>query len=256
MKIFVAIPVYDGKILGQVVTNLFLEQAEAIKNGDELHLFIGYGSAGIAQSRNLCVTNFMKSDCDKLMFVDNDITWEPGDLIKLCKMPVDFVGGAYRLKRIGERYPVAFLPHDPKGFKGIQLTENTALIEVEGLPTGFLSLSRKVFEKMMVAHPERTTEIKDGEREYCFFHMPFVDGHLYGEDLYFCRTWLEMGEKIYLYPDLNLIHWSSQPTPHYGNMGKWLKDRDKPQIDFQDEINKLAANMEKHKNTKPSEVRA
>lgn len=250
MKVFVALPIYDARIHADIVNCLMREQAIALRQGDEIELCISHGSAGIAQARNQLATKFLESNCDRLFFLDNDVTWEAGDLLKLAKMPVDFVGGCYPLKRVGERYPIAFLEHDPKGFKGIPLSETTALIEVEGLPTGFLALSRTVFEKMLKHDPSRGLTEQLGQKSYCFFEMPYVDGHLYGEDLYFCRKWIEMDEKIYLYPELSLTHWDFRPTPHQGHIGNWLKNRDKPQLDLQTEINKLALNIEKFKNVK------
>lgn len=246
MKILVAIPIYDGRVPAQVMNALFNEQAEAFRNGDEIFLHINYGSAGIAFARNMMATAFLDSDCDRLFFLDSDITWETGDLLKIAKMPVDFVGGCYPLKRLGEKYPVAWLPHDPKGFKGIPLSENTALIEVEGLPTGFLALSRRVFEKFLKAYPDRGLTEQLGHKCYCFFEMPFIDGHLYGEDLYFCRKWIEMGEKIYLYPEATLVHWDFRATPHMGHIGNWLRGRENPQPqpnEFQDHLTKLTENM-------------
>ena len=249
MRILVAIPIYDGRIHAEIVNCLMREQREAFRSGDEIELCISHGSAGIAQARNLLATQFLDGNYDRLLFLDNDVTWETGDLLKLCKMPVEFVGGCYPLKRVGERYPIAFLPNTPP-FQGIDLGNNTALIEVEGLPTGFLALSRSVFEKMLKASPDRGLTEQLGQKCYCFFEMPYVDGHLYGEDLYFCRKWIEMGEKIYLYPELSLTHWDFRPTPHQGHIGNWLKNRDKPQLDLNAEINKLAANIENFKNSK------
>jgi hypothetical protein len=248
MKILVAIPKYDGMIPAQTTVCLLKEQVIALKNGDELNFIISYGSAGIAQARNQLATEFLDSDYDRLFFLDHDITWEGGDLLKVAKMPVDFVGGAYRFKKVGEWYPVSWL-RDEKGLKGIQLSEDTALLEVEGLPTGFLAISRKVFKKMLDKFPERSRESLK-EKHHGFFQMPIIDGHLYGEDLYFSRIWIEMGEKIYLYPELNLIHWDFRPTPHHGHIGNWLKNRDKPQLDLEKEIEKLTANMEKTKHMK------
>lgn len=243
MKIMVALPIYDARLPFQTMCCLFSEQAEAFRRGDELEVVVSHGSAGIAQARNQLATIFMDSDFERLFFLDHDITWERGDLLRVAHHPVDFVGGAYRLKRSNEAYPVAWL-NDEKGFKGIPLSEDTALLEVEGVPTGFLALSRNVFEKMLKAHPNRGLTQQLGQKAYCFFQMPFVDGHLYGEDLYFCREWIEMGEKIYLDPELNLTHWDFRPMPHIGNIGKWLKSRvtegqEKPALDILSEIKNL-----------------
>lgn len=222
MKIFVAIPVYDGKLDIQSVRCLMNEQAIAILNGDDITINFLSSNAGIAQGRNQLATEFMQSDFDRLVFLDSDVTFEPGSLVKLAHQPVDFVGGCYRFKKDGESYPIAWLP-DPEQ-KGLQANEH-GLLEVQGLPTGFLALSRKVFQTMIDRHPDRDLTVQCGHSSYCFFQMPLVDGHLYGEDFYFCREWLELGGKIYLDPEIDLTHWSFKPTPFKGHIGKWLKNR-------------------------------
>lgn len=220
MKIFVAIPTYDRKLDINVVIALLSEQAVAIANGDILKINFLSGNAGIAQARNQLATEFMESDFDRMFFLDADITWEIGNIVKLAHSPVDFVGGGYRLKREEESYPIAWL-RDGKDL----WSDTNGLIEVEGVPTGFLSLSRKVFQTMLDKYPERELTVQCGHKAYCFFQMPLVDGHLYGEDLYFCREWLESGGKVYLSPEIKLTHWNYNPTAHEGHVGQWLKNR-------------------------------
>jgi hypothetical protein len=218
MKIFVAIPGYDGKLHFEVVRSLLAEQAIAIGIGDEISFNYLVGNAGIVQGRNQLATEFMDSGFDRLFFLDSDVTFEPGALIKLAHKPADFVGGAYRYKHGEEKYPVAWLNHD-------LWADEHGLLEVEGVPTGFLSLSRRVFQTMLDRHPERGLTQQCGYKAYCFFQMPFKDGHLYGEDFFFCREWLESGGKIYLDPEIRLTHWNFNPVPHVGHIGNWLKNR-------------------------------
>ena len=222
MKIFVAIPVYDGKLHVQLIRVLLNEQLLAAANGDVFVVHFLSSNAGIAQGRNQLATEFMESDFDRLVFIDSDVTWEPGALVHLAHQPVDFVGGCYRLKKSEEAYPIAWLPDPDK--KGLRWDENK-LLQVQGLPTGFLALSRNVFQTMLDAHPDRELTIQCGQKAYCFFQMPLKDGHLYGEDFYFCREWQELGGKIYLDPMLALTHWDFNPTPHPGHIGNWLKNR-------------------------------
>lgn len=218
MKIFVAIPVYDGKLHVQSVRALLNEQAVAFGSGDDFRVSFLSSNAGIAQGRNQLATEFMDSGFDRMVFLDSDVTFEPGSLIKLAHQPVDFVAGCYRLKRKDESYPIAWL----RGQTELWADRN-GLIEVEGVPTGFLALSRNVFQKMLDKHPERELTIQCGQKAFCFFQMPLIDGHLYGEDFYFCREWSELGGKIYLDPEITLTHWDFNPTPHEGHIGNWIK---------------------------------
>src|SRR6185312_5812515 len=147
VKIFVAIPVYDGKLHIRVIRCLLNEQALALANGDDITVNFLSSNAGIVQGRNQLSTEFMDSGFDRMVFLDSDVTFEPGAIVRLAHHPVDFVGGCYRLKRQKEQYPIAWNRGSTgEPFRGINLGNGQALLEVEGVPTGFLALSRKVFE--------------------------------------------------------------------------------------------------------------
>ena len=91
------------------------------------------------------------------------------------------------------------------------------------MPTGFLSISRKAFQSIQDYLPERKFS-HHGNEMYCFFEMPFEDGHLHGEDSYFCKLYRESGGKVWLDPELNLTHWDHN-KPFIGHIGNWLKSR-------------------------------
>lgn len=255
MKICVAIPVYDGKVPVRTMNCLFNELTVAHGAGDHLMINCLSSGAGIAQARNQLATEFMASEFDRLVFVDSDITWNLGDLLKLAHRGVDFVGGAYRYKRNPEQYPIAWLPDPDK--LGLPVTKD-GLLGVQGIPTGFLALSRNVFETMLKKFPERDLTIQNGHKCHAFFQMPFVDGHLYGEDLYFCREWIESGGKIFLDPDVTLIHWDFNPTPYAGNVGMYLNPGKEPRtvtpiFNMEDALNQLKETTEKFKDFKLKE---
>lgn len=172
------------------------------------------------------VQEFMDSDADKIVFLDSDITFEPGQLILLALKPADLVGGAYRFKFAAENYPIGWLP-DPEQ-KGLWANGH-GLMEVASLPTGFLSISRKVFEVLREKHPDREYEHL-GQKAFCYFQMVFKDGGLYSEDSFFCREWREAGGKVFLAPEIELTHWDFAPVPFKGHIGNWLKGREKKEI--------------------------
>lgn len=218
MKIFVAIPVYDGKLSIESVCCLMAEQALAIGLGDEFQVRFMTGNAGIVQGRNQLAYEFMESDFDRMVFLDSDVTFEPGALIKLAYMPVDFVGGCYRHKRDEESYPVVWEKKPELWFN------KYGLLQVETIPTGFLALSRKVFETMRGRYPERATT-HFGYASFSYFQQPVKDGVLYGEDYFFCREWRELGGIVFMDPEIKLTHWGFAPTPYIGHIGSWLKNR-------------------------------
>lgn len=213
MKIFVATPVYDGKLPVQTVLCLLEEQLLAAGVGDELFFNFLPSCSVPAHGRNRLVNEFLKSNCEKLIFLDADVTFKPGDLIRLAHLPVEVVGGAYRLKQETEEYPVGFLDNKTE--------DRLGLISVETIPTGFVSFSRSVFEKFKEHFKDREYQ-HGGERLYCFFQMVFADGKMHSDDSYFCKEWKKIGGKVYLNPNFTLTHWDFH-VPYVGQIKKWLK---------------------------------
>lgn len=217
MKILVATPVYDGKLPIEVVRCILNEQSAAAMSGDELLFKFLPSCSHPAMGRNQLAQEFMDSDCERLVFLDADVTFEPGALLSIAKREEDLVGGAYRFKCQEEMYPVGWIA-------GQDLwATKTGLLEVQTLPGGFLSISRNVFEILREAYPERTYT-HFGKKAHCYFQMPFAGGHLCGEDSYFCLEWRVCGGKVYLDPELTLTHWDFN-TPYIGRIGSWLKSR-------------------------------
>lgn len=220
----VAIPVYDAKLQVETVRGLLDEKTIASAFGDDLLIQFLPSCSHAAMGRNQLAQQFMDSDCDRLVFLDADVTFEPGALLKIAKHDVPFVGGAYRFKIQDEAYPVGWLP-DPD-LKGIPCNKN-GLLAVASLPGGFLSLSKEVFQKLKEAHPERQYE-HFGKSAHCWFQMLFTDGHLYGEDSYFCKEWRDLGGVVFLDPEIELTHWEFN-RPFKGHIGNWLRSQT-PQI--------------------------
>lgn len=224
MKICVAVPVYDGKLHVETVRSLLAEQSVAIWCGDAFQIRFVTGNAGIIQARNQLAHEFMESDFDRLVFLDADITFHPGSLVRLAHKSEDVVGGCYRFKMNAECYPIRFLP-DPDN-RGLW-SNPEGLIEVESIPTGFLAISRKVFQAFRESYPDRLQTHFD-HVSFSYFQMPFRDGVQYGEDYFFCKEWRELGGKVFLDPEIELTHWGFNPTPHKGHIGNWLKNRESP----------------------------
>jgi hypothetical protein len=214
MRIFAVVPAYDRKIHVETARSLLNEQGAARAAGVELQTAFVPGCSLITQARNQAVAEFLKSDADRMVFIDSDLEWEPGALLKIAAAPVDFCGGAYRYKSEPEGYPVSWLDRpelwaDPK----------TGLIEVAMLPGGFISLSRSVFGRLKEAHPDRRYSFH-GEVFQAFFHCPPGDG----EDGAFCRDWRDAGGQIWLDPTLTLTHVDGAQK-YTGNIGNWLRSR-------------------------------
>jgi hypothetical protein len=216
-SLFVAVPAYDGTVHVDTVRSLLNEQIIAEHAGLEFKVVFLPGCSLITMARNQIVADFLASEADKLIFVDSDVSWEPGSLVKLASHKVDLVGGAYRLKQDAEIYPVDLRTD------GRELWAVDGLLEIDTLPGGFLCCTRRVFDDLKVAHPERGYSHYEFSG-HAYFHAPFDGGRLWGEDSRFCYEYRQTGGKVWLDPELSLTHHAGMQA-YPGHIGNWLRGR-------------------------------
>lgn len=219
--LFVAIPTYDQKISSHTTRALLSEQIMATTIGLEMRTVILNGCSLITQARNQLCQDFLDTDALRMVFVDSDVSWEPGSLLKLASHKFDLVGGAYRHKNpnMDETYPVRW-----KDEPGADLMATDGCIEVDGLPGGFLCISRRALEVFKAHFPERAYRDQSTRVMHAFFTAPYAEGTLMGEDIAFCRDYQKAGGRVWLDPELALNHHEG-PTEYKGHIGKWLKAR-------------------------------
>lgn len=218
MDILVAVPCYDGKVCAETVRALLNEQMVAAGAGVGFRAVFLPGCSLITHARNQMSQDFLDSEADRLVFIDADVSWEPGNIIRLAAHPVDFVGGAYRLKQEGESYPVGWL-ETPE----LHADPETGLLEVASVPGGFMALSRSVFDRLKEAHPDRAYSHYQFNG-HGYFHAPIDGGRLFGEDTAFCADWRGQGGKVWLDPELTLTHVGGS-NEYVGRIGDWLRTR-------------------------------
>lgn len=156
------------------------------------------GNCHVDDARNAVVREFLESDCTELVFLDADVSWEPKDLVQLCGRDKDMVGGVYPYRRDGgEGMPVRMM--DSQKF------DADGLLEVEGLPTGFLKIKRHVLEKIAAQSPKYWDKVY---KTALVFDRPDPDseGTRWGGDIAFCRKWAALGGKMFADAELRLGH--------------------------------------------------
>lgn len=219
MKVFAAVPAYDCKVGVETVRSLLNEQLISHLAGVELQVAFQPGTSLITMARNQICAEFLATDAERLVMVDADVSWEPGDLLRLAAWPKDVVGGAYRYKREPVGYPVHF---DSPGEPFIA-DETGNLVQVKHLPGGFLAISRGALQRFIEAYPERAYT-HEGKSAHAFFTAPYRDGCLYGEDSAFCADWKAAGGEVWLDPELLLTH-SDGLHQFTGRIGDWFRTR-------------------------------
>lgn len=217
--VFVAIPAYDGGVRVETVRALLAEQHIALGEGVPFSVSFIAGCSLITQVRNQMCADFLASAHDRMVFVDSDVAWEPGSLLRVASHKVDICGGAYRKKLDREEYPVRWLVERDE----LWADPETGLLEVGGLPGGFLCITRAALMRFQEAYPERRYTFED-RPFHAYFTMPFKDGYMWGEDMAFCDDMRNAGVKVWLDPELDLRHIGGT-REHPGRIGAWLRNR-------------------------------
>jgi glycosyltransferase involved in cell wall biosynthesis len=195
----------------------------------------------ISRARNNLIAKAMtKTDVTHVLFIDNDIVWDPIEVLKLLLSEKDIIGGIYPLKQykwdrvsnptvlsgLLEKKQLSQLKDLPNESViqmnmldyNVNFLENTIKVEnnltkVKHIATGFMMIRRVAIEKMMTAFPSTkyTDDISfllpnENKYAYALFDCGVEDDHYYSEDWMFCHRWSKMGGDIYVDVSINLTH--------------------------------------------------
>ncbi len=200
-----------------------------------------------------CLADFMLNGCDYNLFIDSDIRWDPGDVLRMLMhiQHVEFICGIYFKHNDDPKPVVNFTPDWPNLPQEEIRGENGEVIarrvEIRNAGTGFMMFTRDVVKLMMEHHPELKTEftmfrgakdLSEQEKVRCeqlqehyynlFFPMMQDRGDTYPhhitEDYAFCERWREMGGKVWADPDVELTHMGMKA--YKWKLSDLLKDED------------------------------
>ena len=163
----------------------------------------------------------LDAKADVVVFIDYDVSWQPGDLLKLIETEGDVVAGTYRCKTIDgptEEFYMGTWDVDADGRPKGRLSDGA--ISAKLIPAGFLKITKEAVDTFMVAYPE-----------LCYGPMYHLAVDLFnhgvheriwwGEDYSFARRWKEKCGDIWLVPNLNIDHHSPDKV-YKGNLHEFL----------------------------------
>ena len=226
MKVMFAVPAYR-----KIDCIPFLDSLEAttklfLSEGIECALEIQGGCCYVQLARNELVNTFLASDCDKLFFLDDDISWDAASALAVVRSGKPFVGGVYPVKDnegVHAPFPVVLRC----SAEGIPLHDAGYLRSVRTVG-GFTCVEREVFEVVREANPRlfyKTQDAKDPEKSearFDFFPQGVVGEKWIGEDYAFCDLWAALGEEIAIIPDITFGHHRNGKA-WYGNLWQYIK---------------------------------
>jgi hypothetical protein len=158
-------------------------------------------SGVIQMGRDSVLDSFLRSDKDKLFWIDSDMVWTPDDFLRLLALStkVDVVGCAYPAKVEG---PSTFYVNLES--KEID-TGPYGLLDVKGMGLGFTVVDRKVVEKLAENAPKVHDQINKRDMA-AVFRVDIVDGVRRTEDMAFFADIKALGYKVWCDASIELGH--------------------------------------------------
>jgi len=209
-KVLIGTPAYDGRVDVWFANSLVNTIRLSYQHQIEVHpVYMAYDSL-VQRARNDLVRLALEDGFDDLIFIDSDVEWNPEWVFKLLEYPEDVVGGVYPKKSDNLQFPVHALKD------GLKIEDG--LIEVDGLPTGFLKISKSALQKVWDVSQEYQNE---GRTCRMVFDIKVMDGDLVSEDVVFCRKWRDLGGKVYLDPSMSCNHVGVKK--YTGNFMEYIK---------------------------------
>lgn len=211
MSLLVATPMFNGSC-----TREYWESSLALESA-LTRLGVGHEWLGtakgfpddslITRARDKCAGAFLRSNYERLLFIDADIRFKPDDVAKLWNMDADIAVGAYPMKRAGAPLAVWMNGRLRKDMKNLP---NPSTVDYAG--TGFMMIKRHVFD--MLRETPAAPPYDDGdplEEFWGFFQDPIIDRVKWSEDYYFCDIARRNGFLVKV-----------DPTIRLGHVGRWV----------------------------------
>ena len=196
-RVLIGTPSYDGRIDVWFANSLVQTVKIAEKEGIFVHaIYTSYDSL-VQRARNSLIKLAIDGGYDDLFFIDSDTEWEPEWFFNILNRPEPIVGGALIKKTDKEGYTVKLVD------KKLKYSEDKKLLEVDGVGTGFMKVSKFAFDKLWEASDEYTSE---GEKHRMVFDIKVENGDLISEDYVLCNKWKALGYKVWLDPTITCNH--------------------------------------------------
>jgi len=230
---------YEVKAYSPYVTSL----VNSINVLHELQLPFDYyelsGDSYVDRAKNALVHRFLKSDASHMLMIDSDEAWDVEGFCRILKaamMGAEVVGAAYPCKNNWEFFGCIPNKSEDGSFLGKEIGE-TRLLDMWGIPGGFIMYSRKAFERTrpnLDTYTEPTTgeeileafkcniephKIKTKEELEAMDKEELAElaykmqkglrgsGGRIGEDIYFQKRYKEMGGIVWLEPNVTIQHY-------------------------------------------------
>lgn len=228
-SITIATPMYGGMCSGAYLKSIIGLINLLAKKGYHVRYSELSNESLITRARNTITEMFLRTYDDYLLFIDADEGFNSEQVVQMIEENEMLIGAAVPMKGINwDRVKSAAKNgrEDISEFTAIYnvnisneqkqvLKENPGQkVEVDYVGSGLMLIHRDVFQRLKEFTPSYRSDQHDtggisyGETIYDFWRTEIdpSSNRLLSEDYNFCKSWKELGGKIFLAPYVKVVH--------------------------------------------------
>jgi hypothetical protein len=221
-SLMISVTTYD-RPTPETMGSLAETTALLTKFGIRFRLATSKGMSLLPIARNYTANSFLKSDCDDILLIDDDMQWDAWDVVKLMASPQEVIAGIGKRKDLRSDSDInawCFCLRDDFEPKDDLTVDDYGAIKVARVGTAFLRIRRSALEKIAANTPElkrRCVTLRGDTAEWYhkFFAITDISEIEAGEDFSFCNLWHDAGGSVWIDPSIRLVHWG-----RYGYSGE------------------------------------
>lgn len=201
-RVMIGMPVGSGSLPWPTCVSLMATVRACDREKLHVQISAPTGSSMVLWARSAIVGAFLKSDCDRLFWIDSDLVWTPADFFRLVGFSAshDIISGAYPLKADPPRFVVNY--PEPDTYEVNRLGN----VRIKSLAMGFTICKREVIEKIAATKETLHDELSGADYPDFFRVGRRANGGPIGEDIAFFEDAAELGFKAWLDPSVKLAH--------------------------------------------------
>lgn len=235
MKVIICTPFYEMKGFSPYIHAMVYTIQLLTLHGIQFEFWELSGDSYVDRAKNTLFNKFLEDpEATDLFMIDSDMQWNPDAIVKMLMLPEQIVIGSYPQKNSWHMWTSApaLVPDAADPAKqhpiGRVLADGSALLKSQYLSGGFMRVKRDVLMRFKEkykdeAYQDGAADPSNKERVYTnFFICEVKDGLRWGEDRVFGKKLAEMGEEVWIYPNIELGHYGVKGW--HGNFDRFLRN--------------------------------
>jgi len=217
-SVLIATPCYGGQVTSHYLMSL-LGMTRILGEHGIAYDVRTLSDSLITRARNSIASDFLYgTQFSHLFFIDADLGFDPGAVLRYLAFGKDLVCGVYPLKRLDLGAIRASDAPDPVAEAASYVYSSSlslpdghrpenGFLRTQYAATGFMLIARPVLERMAASYPalryrgDHIVAAGAAATKHAFFDTMIADGESLPEDYSFCKRWRDIGGEIWV--DLN-----------------------------------------------------